>query len=189
MNRYFEVADKVINGEKQTRFDPQQEKPVIVKWDVSLDDIPNFSDGKKYVKIKAAEDLVVPSIWKAFVGVANTGINAFTNKLNSLLGSGTNTEYNADYNEPFRPVPIHTGVKVNMPDDEMLFIHSLPDCKSGVTISGGTQLVTDNDEIIVYVYNTFPSDIRIAKGQEIALGIFQKVSTNTNVNPEVNLNK
>lgn len=184
MNRYFEVMDKEVNGEKLTRYNAETGEAVIVKWDVTA---PVIEDNSKFVEIKTAEDVVIPSIWKGFMGVANTGINNFANKLNNLFGSTTEPEDTyKDYNASFRAVTVHTGLRAVMQEDEILSIYNA-NVTNGVLMAGGTQLYTDSDkEVQIVVYNVFPKDVLIRKGQTIALGVFQKVLSENNSSVDLN---
>lgn len=175
MNKHFEIADKVVNGEKLTRFDEQTGTAVVVKWDIAESDIPKVEARKKYVEIKVAEDVVVPSIWKGFMSAANTGINNFANKLNSLFSSEpSNYQANKDYEDSFRATVVHTGIRAIMSENEILNLYSA-NTTNCILMAGGTQLCTDDREITISVYNVFPKDMLLKKGQTIAFGVFQKV--------------
>ena len=178
MHREFAVADKVVNGETLTRFNTELGAPEVMKWEVEECDIPKLGNGKSVI-IKAAEMVTVPSIWKGFLGIVNSGFNDVTNKLNRLLGNNNCAE-RVDYSAPFKSVGIHTGVKVDIPDDEVLVLYTLTNDNTGIQLSGGCQMVDHKGEIIVQVYNVYPTDKVVEKGQPIAVGVFQKIARGEN---------
>lgn len=197
MLREFTVADKVVNGETLTRFNTEIGAPEVMKWEVADADIPRLGN-HKVVIIKSAESVTVPSIWKGFLGIVNNGFNDVTNRLNRLLGNNNCTE-KVDYSAPFKSVGIHTGVKVEIPEDEILMLYTITNDNDGIQLSGGCQLVDHKGEIIVQVYNVNPTDKFVEKGQPIAIGVFQKVIRGDSVDRpyvsdvphvgEINLNK
>ena len=78
-------------------------------------------------------------------------------------------------------VHIHTGVKVQMPSDEVLKIYprSSMAIKRGVTLVNGVAIIDSDfkDEIILSLYNSSTIPVTIRKGEKIAQGIFQKYLT------------
>ena len=182
MDRVFNIADKVVNGQKLTNYNSVTGQAEIVKWDVAPEDVPNLADSS-YVIFKAAEDVVIPSLWKGFGSQVTNSFNQFTDKINSFLSNiGSNSPYQPpvqqmDADGPFKPVEIHTGVNVTIPNNEALFIHSYAGGLNGITLAAGVQLVigSTTEEIKIFVYNFFPHDVVIKKGQPIAIGIFQEI--------------
>lgn len=180
MDHQFMIADRKVNGQFQTTFDNNSGQAVVVGWDIPPENIPRFQPGKCAVTIKAAEATLVPSIWKAFGGAANVGLNSLTNKLNSVFGgmNPTANEPAPDYQQPFRPIEVHTGIKVIIPRDEILVLSSPQSCfKNGLVLVGNTIIDPDrgNDEITVWVYNILSTDITLQRGDDIAVGYFTKV--------------
>lgn len=187
MNK-FEVAEKIINGEKQTRFDEVSGQAVVVTWDVPNEYIPNYTGNERTVVFRSLMDMSIGSIWKGFMGAANSGLNNISNKLNALFNGVQDTVAHSDYNDSFRATKIHTGLKVNLADDEVLVVYGA-DRDDGVVISGGPKLIADNNEICISVINTLPSTAHIKQGDIIGIGVFQKVVSKDQSYSGVNLNK
>ncbi len=105
---------------------------------------------------EAAEDTVVPSIWKM-----------------ALKGS-----------ENIKPVFIKTGVKAYMQEDEALFLYnrSSNPGKKGLVMANSVGVVdsdyynnADNEGHIMFAfYNFLPLDVTIKKGDRIGQGVFKK---------------
>ncbi len=178
MIRRFEIAEKLINGEVQTQYNPSKGVAEIVTWNVIPANIPSFVPGTNYVIFKAAEATMIPSIWKGFMGVANNGLNAITNKINSMFGQASAVVPEADNYAPFKPVDVHTGVKVVMPKNEALKISASPKCyKNGLVLVSNDIIhsTTTPHEIVFSFYNFLNTDITLQCGDEIAVGTFIKV--------------
>jgi dUTP pyrophosphatase len=116
---------------------------------------------------EAAEDVVIPSIWK----LAFQGISKY------LLG----------YSEkvlPVKPTLVPTGIKAYFQEDEGLFLYNRSGnpLKRGLLLANGTGVV-DSDfyvsdaegHIQFCFWNLFPFDCKISKGQRIGQGVFTKV--------------
>ena len=105
---------------------------------------------------EAAEDTLVPSIWKL-----------------ALKGS-----------ENIKPTFIKTGVKAYMQEDEALFLYnrSSGPGKKGLVMANSVGVVdsdyynnADNEGHIMFAfYNFFPVDVTIKKGERIGQGVFKK---------------
>lgn len=154
-------------------------------FDMTDDNIPVFKEGDKFVEIKAVEDILVKSVWKGFLGLANSGINNIANAINKMFNGGYKDQNQLDLNESFMPTLIHTGIKCLMPRDEIMFLSTYQD--NGIVISGGSRIYAGDSEIIVPVYNVYPGDIQIKKGDTVAIATFHVIGTN-NTN-SINLNK
>lgn len=180
MLRHFEAAERMENGQVVTRFDQVSGQAVVERWDIKPENMPVFRPGTGYAVIRSAEDVIIPSVWKGFLGVANTGMSSIANKLNSLLGAvpqagAINTP---DYNKPFKPVEIHTGLKVVMPKNEVLqFVVTTQNASNGLMLVGGQAVTGDraNNEITLLFYNMLSSDITIQVGDELAFGFFTEL--------------
>ena len=116
--------------------------------------------------IEAAEDTVIPSIWKT----------VFSNIGKFLKG---NTDY-----ETFKPTLIKTGIKAYFGDDEALFLgtkSSYPG-KKGLILANSIGVIEsdyygnqDNDGHIMFAYyNIFPVDVKIKKHEPAGQAFFQK---------------
>lgn len=187
MNRYFEAAEKLSKGDIITRYNNVTGQAEVVKWEVAPENIPVFNPGSSMVFIKAVETVTIPSIWKGFMGVANNGLNAISNKINSMFGSMSAQVENTvvDNQSPFKPTEVHTGVKVFMPRNEILRISSTPNCyKNGLVLVGGelVSFSTNPVEITLHFYNMLTTEITLQRGDTIAVAVFEKVeSTAINV--------
>lgn len=116
--------------------------------------------------IEAAEDTVIPSIWKT----------VFANMKKFLSG---NTEY-----EIFKPTLVKTGVKSYFCEDEVLVLanRSSNPGKKGLVLANSIGIVEcdyygnpDNDGHLMYAYyNFFPTDTVIKKHEVVGQAYFQK---------------
>ena len=105
---------------------------------------------------EAAEDVIVPSIWKL-----------------ALKGSVN-----------IKPVFVKTGIKSYMQEDEALFLYnrSSNPGKKGLVMANSVGVVdsdyynnADNEGHIMFAfYNFFPVDVTIKKGERIGQGVFKK---------------
>lgn len=116
---------------------------------------------------EAAEDVVIPSIWKlAFQGI---------------------TKYLNGYSErilPTEPTVIPTGIKAYFKEDEGLFLYNRSGNprKKGLILANGVGCVEndfadnpkDEGHIQFAFWNLFPFDITIKKHERIGQGVFQK---------------
>lgn len=117
--------------------------------------------------IEAAEDIVVPSIWKS-VG----------KYIMSFLKS------NNDEIDPIKPTLIKTGIKSYFGEDEVLILanRSSNPFKKGLVLANSIGIIEsdyynnpDNDGHLMYAYyNFFPTDTVIKKHDVIAQCYFQK---------------
>lgn len=107
----------------------------------------------------AAEDIIVPSVWKA-------ALNVFRKKADKIL-----------------PTFIPTGYKAFFEEDEVLILankSSFP--KKGLIMSNGIGVIecdyynnqTNEGELFFQYYNILPVDITIKKGDSIGQAYFQK---------------
>ena len=113
-----------------------------------------------------AEEVVIPSIW----GIAVEAI-----KNNGLDG----------IKDIFKPTLVHTGIKSDMEDDEVLELYnrSSNPKKLGLVLANGVGVVDadyynnkDNDgEIMFAFFNFKPYDVTIKVGDRIGQGVFKKV--------------
>lgn len=114
----------------------------------------------------AAEDTIVPSL----IGTLYTNLRSYLKNGGEL--------------QPFAPTLIHTGIKANMEDDEVLELYnrSSNPKKTGLVLANGVGVVDkdyygnpDNDgEIMFAFYNFFPFAITVKKGDRIGQGVFKK---------------
>lgn len=106
---------------------------------------------------EAAEDIVVPSIWKQIAaGVPK---------------------------EEVKPTMVGTGIKAQMDEDEVLMMYNRSgNPKLGLVLANGVGVVDSdyfenpgNDGHIFFAFFNFsPEDVLVSKGQKIGQGVFQK---------------
>ena len=116
--------------------------------------------------IEAAEDTVIPSIWKT----------VFANFQKFLKGDH---EY-----ETIKPTLVKTGIKAYFGEDEVLFLanRSSHPGKKGLILANSIGVIEcdyygnpDNDGHIMYAYyNFFPVDTTIKKHDPVGQAFFQK---------------
>ena len=116
--------------------------------------------------IEAAEDTIVPSIWKT----------VFANFQKFLKGDH---EY-----EAIKPTLVKTGIKAYFGEDEVLFLanRSSHPGKKGLILANSIGVIEcdyygnpDNDGHIMYAYyNFFPVDTTIKKHDPVGQAFFQK---------------
>ena len=106
---------------------------------------------------EAAEDVVIPSIWKQIAaGVPK---------------------------EKVKPTMVGTGIKAQMDEDEVLMMYNRSgNPKLGLVLANGVGVVDSdyfenpgNDGHIFFAFFNFsPEDLLVFKGQKIGQGVFQK---------------
>lgn len=162
--RGFEVAltteKMVADGKAKEVGVPQYEDVILPKRETAK------SAGYDF---RAAEDVVIPSIWS---GVAQ------------ILMHEANGKIKKENVKAFQPSFIHTGIKAYMKDDEVLeiYVRSSTPKKFGLILANSVGIIDadyynnpDNDgEIMLMVYNLFPFSVKIKKGERVGQGIFKK---------------
>jgi len=116
--------------------------------------------------LQAAEDITIPSIWKA----------VFENAKKYLSG---NKEY-----LDIVPTKIYTGIKAYFLEDEVMIIanRSSGPSKFGLVMSNSIGIFecdyynnpSNDGNIIFQYYNFFPTDLTVKKGDRIGQAYFQK---------------
>lgn len=93
--------------------------------------------------------------------------------------------------EDFSPTLVHTGIKANMEDDEVLYLYNRSsNPKRGLVLANSVGVIdadyygnkSNDGEIMFAFYNFMPFDVTIKVGDRIGQGIFQKF-----LRPEVGL--
>lgn len=121
---------------------------------------------------EAAEDTIIPSIWKLVA-----------KRLIAKIGSFTPDKVEYDENA-VKPTLVRTGVKAYMPEDEALFLYnrSSNPIKRFLLLSNGVGVVDsdyynnpDNDGEIMFQFINFGlRPVVIKKGERIGQGVFKK---------------
>ena len=116
-----------------------------------------------------AEEVTIPSIW------------SYATKFISKLVKG---ESCAD-ESVIKPVLVHTGIKANMEDDEVLeiYIRSSMPKKAGLLLANSVGIIdkdyygneSNDGEIMFAYYNLRPFGVTLHVGDKIGQGIFKKV--------------
>lgn len=136
--------------------------------------------------IEAAEDIVIPSIWRLnFVRIFR------------LIRNGHEL-YEKDYElaeDILKPILVPTGLKVYMPEDEVLILanRSSNTFKKNLSLPNGIGVIdadyynnpNNEGELFVQVLNYGVRPLHIKKGDRIAQGIFMKYLKTDNDNPIV----
>lgn len=136
--------------------------------------------------IEAAEDIVIPSIWRLnFVRIFR------------LIRNGHEL-YEKDYElaeSILKPILVPTGLKVYMPEDEVLILanRSSNTFKKNLSLPNGIGVIdadyynnpNNEGELFVQVLNYGVRPLHIKKGERIAQGIFMKYLKTDDDNPIV----
>lgn len=121
---------------------------------------------------EAAEDVVIPSIWKA-------GLNT---TLQALLNTVRQPEENLAEEKALKPTLVATGIKAYMGDAEFLQLanRSSNPLKRLLVLTNGIGVIDsdyynnpDNEGHIMFQFTNFGlKDVQIKKGERIGQGIF-----------------
>ena len=165
MSRSFEFARQMKDG-----------KPVV-EYDLEVKAFPEAQIPEYQTKHSAgadffcAEQVTIPSIWKQVI--ESLGAN-----LGSVFVKKDNTT-------DIKPTLVHTGIKANMLEDEVLEIvnRSSGPKKLGLVLANSIGIIDadyyenkDNDgEIMFAFYNFKLHDVTIEVGDRIGQGLFKKV--------------
>lgn len=193
--RSFELARKIIEVESVN-----EKGERIIERKVAIDDAGNeilaYEDAQLPMYMTtyaagadffAAQDTVVPSIWKQVLicirGKVSMTARTLCDKVAKELGY-TPTEKEKKIMD-ILPTFVHTGIKSNMEDDEVLEIYnrSSNPKKVGLVLANSVGVIDkdfynnkDNDgEIMFAFYNFKLWDVTIKKGDRIGQGVFKKV--------------
>jgi dUTP pyrophosphatase len=125
--------------------------------------------------LQAAEDVVIPALWKAFQSDPVAG-TPFTSTLKKKF-----PEYNGEF---LKSTLVSTGVKAYMPEDEVVILanRSSNPMKRQLALPNGIGVIdadyygneSNEGEIFVQLINYGHEDIEVKKGERIAQAIFQK---------------
>lgn len=163
--RTFELALKKENGELVTVKDEKGDERVIFAFPEARLPVyqTKYAAGADFF---CAEDVVIPSIWKqVFQGIS---IGCVSDKKTADI----------------KPTLVHTGVKANMCEDEVLeIVNRSSGPKRGLVLANSIGVIdadyynnADNDgEIMFAFYNFKLHDVKINAGDRIGQGLFKKV--------------
>lgn len=187
--RSYEFARKIEN--KQVVVD-EEGKEVLSYPEAQLPEYQTkYSAGADFF---AAKDVVVPSIWKQVLSSISAKTSDSVGKTVDHIMSvfGYTKEREEKDLVDIKPTIIHTGIKANMNDDEVLEIYnrSSNPKKLGLVLANSVGVIDkdyygneDNDGEIMFAYYNFKlHDVTVKKGDRIGQGVFKKV-----LRPEVGL--
>lgn len=187
--RSYEFARKMEN--KQAVLD-EDGKEVLSYPEAQLPEYQTkYSAGADFF---AAEDVVIPSIWKLALSSIPAKTSDSVGKAvdHIMSGFGYTKEREEKEMADIKPTIVHTGIKANMEDDEVLEIYnrSSNPKKLGLVLANSVGVIDkdyygneDNDGEIMFAYYNFKlHDVTVKKGDRIGQGVFKKV-----LRPEVGL--
>lgn len=186
--RSFEVARKMENGEPVSY---EQDRCLAGTYEPAFAStkLPEYatkhSAGADFF---CAEEVTIPSIWGIiFTSLGNKAEDKASKAFDSIMaGLGyTRKEAKAvEEKHDIAPTLVHTGIKANMEDDEVLELYnrSSNPKKLGLVLANGVGVVDsdyyenkDNDgEIMFAFYNFKPWAVTLKVGDKIGQGVFKK---------------
>lgn len=186
--RSFELARKIVRVDDKKEFVKLRDTNEITTLDGYEPAYPNAKLPEYSTKFSAgadffcAEEVVIPSIWKSL----------FNKLVLSFIYDKSDDSDKETVNKLFSPTLVHTGIKANMYEDEVLELYnrSSNPKKLGLILANSVGVVDadyynceDNDgEILFSYYNIKPWDVTLKVGDKIGQGVFKKV-----LRPEVGL--
>lgn len=178
--RSFEFARKIEDG-----------KVVLTKDDSgNIKEVQLYNNAKipEYQTAKAAgadffcaEEVTIEPIWTNIFSMFGARV---TNAFKALAGKELSEEEKGKAKKDFSPVLVHTGIKSNMEEDEVLELYNRSSNPGnlGLVLANGVGVVDSdyyncpkNDgEIMFAFYNFMPWSVTITVGQRIGQGVFKK---------------
>lgn len=168
--RSFEIARKMVNGEpikyetdrcQTDTYEPAYPEAQIPEYQTT------YSAGADFF---CAEEVTIPSMWR--------------NLISKVFYKADMITLNTDDKKLFQPTFVHTGIKANMNEDEVLELYnrSSNPKKLGLVLANSVGVVDadyyenkDNDgEIMFAFYNFMPFDVTLKVGDRIGQGVFKK---------------
>lgn len=126
--RKFEVARKMKDGRYLTTYDEKRDMPVVLTWDVSEDEMPEYATRHSAgADFRCAEEVVIKSLWGQLIksGYLNSK-NFVKSSVKSLIGKDIDNGLMSEdeVKKLMAPTLVHTGIKACMEDDEVLYIYN-----------------------------------------------------------------
>ena len=175
--RKFEFARPMADG-----------KPVSEEKAFKEAKLPEYkTKGAAAADFFCAQEVTVPSMWKQNLGLFKIAEFIFDCVMNNkqAIQSLNYEERLNTLNSAMKPTLVHTGIKAQMNDDEVLEIYSRSSNfkKKGLILTNSVGVVDsdyyncpDNDgEIMFSFINLGLSDTTIKVGEAIGQGMFKKV--------------
>lgn len=179
MSRYFEVADKILEGK------------VVGKWDVLDEHLPKYSTANSAgADFCAVEDTIIPSIWKQVLSCISKSGQSVFKWVGELAKNGGKSEICLSDEikeikaDAFKPTLVHTGIKAKFKDNEVLKVYNRSSGPNrGLVLSNSVGVVdadyygneSNDGEIMLSFYNFMPFDVEVKKGDRIGQGVFEKI--------------
>lgn len=167
MGSIFEIAYKIPQ-------DKTPEETQLTLWGISEHGMPEYRDG--YFELKVAEDVVIPTYMHSALNAVDDGLNKLASKVESIINNQRQT-YEKQSTGYFLPVTVHTGLKANLSENQILLM-SLSDNRRNLVLTGSNIVSKShynnpyNDgEIVLNVYNMSAYMISLKKGDVIAKAI------------------
>lgn len=159
---------------------------------------------------EAAEDVIIPSIWKAYTDLLERSpeheecvdldsLESFAAVRLDMSVELTSPEFfimkKDEFIEGFKPTKVNTGIKAKMEDDEVLYLYNRSsNPKMGLILANGVGVGDadyygnpGNDGHLMFQFLNFgKEDVKIKKGEKIGQGIFAKYLVTDNDNAEGN---
>lgn len=131
----------------------------------------------------AAEDTKIPSLWSALMYNMYSMFKHIFSPADFISSEDSDAANCADNIKLFKPTLVHTGIKANMEDDEVLELYNRSsNPKKGLVLANGVGVVdadyynnSSNDGDIMFAfYNILPWSITIKAGERVGQGVFKK---------------
>lgn len=173
--RSFEFARKMENGEPVVK----ENIKVLAFPDAQL---PEYQTRRSAgADFFCAEEVTIKPIWESVFSVFGSRVS---NAFKCLIGKEDDLDEKKSIQSAFAPTMIHTGIKSNMNEDEVLELYnrSSNPKKLGLVLANGVGVVDadyysnkDNDgEIMFAFYNILPWSVTVKVGDRIGQGVFKK---------------
>lgn len=177
--RSFEFAREIKDGEPVVEADERGvEREVFAYPDAQ---IPEYQTSKSAgADFFCAEEVVVPSIWTGVAHILASNVKGFISNWVDFADNENTT--NTDVG--LKPTLVHTGIKSNMEEDEVLELYnrSSNPSKLGLVLANSVGVVdadyynnkSNDGEIMFAFYNFMPCKVTIKVGDRIGQGVFKK---------------
>ena len=174
--RSFEFARKIVNEELVKN---EEGNYVKAYPDAQL---PEYQTSKAAgADFFSSEEVIIEPIWTSIFSMFGARV---TNAFKALEGKELNDEEREKAKKDFSPILVHTGVKANMEEDEVLELYnrSSNPAKLGLILANGVGVVDadyynspkNDGEIMFAFYNFMPWSVKIEVGTRIGQGVFKK---------------
>ena len=128
-----------------------------------------------------AKEVTIKPLWESVFSVFGSRLS---NAVKCLAGKEVSDKEKDSIQSAFAPTKVHTGIKANMEEDEVLELYnrSSNPKKMGLVLANGVGVVDadyynnpDNDgEIMFAFYNVLPWAVTLKVGDRIGQGVFKK---------------